>query len=174
MSFVPKQTSNFYKPCSEFFKHSSLENSPSSLSFTSQTIKEISSSSKFSCDKSISTSNDKEENYTHNLDIQQYNLKELLGLFNINTYDFSLNDLKKAKKMVLMMHPDKSKLPHDYFIFYKKAFEIVVKFYSNKNKTEEEVSQTNKNTQYSHVSSNAIENTYDKNTIKTLINYLIK
>lgn len=109
-----------------------------------------------------------EESLNHNLDIQQYNLKEILELFNINSYDFSLDDLKNAKKKVLMMHPDKSNLPHDYFLFYKKAFDIVVKFYSSKNKTEEEVSHTNKNTQYSHVSTSAINDTYDKNIHKKI------
>lgn len=109
-----------------------------------------------------------ENQQTHNLNIHQYNLKELLELFNINSYEFSLEELKNAKKKVLMMHPDKSNLPHEYFLFYKKAFDIVINFYSNKNKTEEEVSETNKNTQYSHVSSKAIHETYDKNIHKKI------
>ena len=108
------------------------------------------------------------QNTAHNLDISQYNLKEILELFNIKYYDFSLEELKNAKKKVLMMHPDKSKLPHEYFLFYKKAYEIVVKFYSNVNKTNEEVSETNKNTQYSYVSSNAIQETYDKSIHKKI------
>ena len=33
-----------------------------------------------------------------------------------------------------MIHPDKSKLPAEYFLFYKKAFEVVVQIYENNNK----------------------------------------
>ena len=35
----------------------------------------------------------------------------------------TLEQLKVAKKKVLMIHPDKSKLPAEYFLFYKKAFD---------------------------------------------------
>lgn len=135
----------------------SFERSVENNYFSTQSTKNFRDSS----DRSVEESLNK-----HNLDIQQYNLKEILELFSINSYDFSLDDLKNAKRRVLMMHPDKSNLPHDYFLFYKKAFDIVVKFYSSKNKTEEEVSHTNKNTQYLHVSSNAIQDTYDKNIHK--------
>lgn len=44
-----------------------------------------------------------------------------------------------AKKKVLMTHPDKSKLPSEYFIFYKKAFEVVLNFYNENNKQNAEV-----------------------------------
>jgi hypothetical protein len=33
-----------------------------------------------------------------------------------------------------MLHPDKSKLSSEYFLFYKKAFDIIVQFYENQNK----------------------------------------
>jgi hypothetical protein len=33
-----------------------------------------------------------------------------------------------------MLHPDKSKLSAEYFLFYKKAFDIIVQFYENQNK----------------------------------------
>ena len=48
-------------------------------------------------------------------------------------------DLKQAKKRVLMLHPDKSKLDPKYFLFYKKAFDIVVQFYDNQNRQNIEV-----------------------------------
>jgi hypothetical protein len=54
--------------------------------------------------------------------------------------------LRKAKLTVLQTHPDKSKLPADYFLFYKKAFDIVCQFYDNQNKQNAEVSS--KNTAY--------------------------
>ena len=81
----------------------------------------------------------------HNLDIHMYSLKELLGLFNTD-YNISFEDLKRAKKQVLMTHPDKSKLPAEYFLFYKKAFDIVVNFYNNQNKQSQNI--TTENTTY--------------------------
>ena len=69
----------------------------------------------------------------HNLNINTYSLDDLLGLFNLS-YDISMEDLKRAKKVVLMTHPDKSRLPPDYFLFYKKAFDVVVKFYEENNR----------------------------------------
>ncbi len=72
--------------------------------------------------------------HIHNLDIQTYSLEEVLGLFGLTTYDISTSDLKQAKKQVLMLHPDKSKLEPKYFLFYKKAFDIIVQFYDNQNR----------------------------------------
>ena len=66
----------------------------------------------------------------YNLDIHMYSFEELLGLFDLS-YTISLEDMKRAKRKVLMTHPDKSKLDAKYFLFYKKAFDIVVKFYEN-------------------------------------------
>ena len=62
-----------------------------------------------------------------------YSLQDLLGLFDLD-YDISIEDLKRAKKKVLMTHPDKSKLDAKYFLFYKKAFDMIVQFYNNQNK----------------------------------------
>tara|TARA_B100001093_G_scaffold76612_3_gene67494 strand:+ start:18161 stop:19066 length:906 start_codon:yes stop_codon:yes gene_type:complete len=69
----------------------------------------------------------------HNLDIHMYSLDELLELFGLN-YDLTIQDLKKAKKKVVSVHPDKSQLDAKYFLFYKKAYEIIVQFYENQNK----------------------------------------
>ena len=52
---------------------------------------------------------------THNLNIQTYSFEELLGLFNLTT-QFGIEELKKAKRKVLWMHPDKSRLPSEYFL----------------------------------------------------------
>ena len=70
----------------------------------------------------------------HDLDIHLYSLEELLGLFELTSYDISTSDLKRAKRKVLMLHPDKSKLEPKYFLFYKKAFDVIVNFYDNQNK----------------------------------------
>lgn len=69
----------------------------------------------------------------HNLNIHMYSLEEVLGLFDLK-YQLTIDDLKRAKKKVLMLHPDKSKLSSEYFLFYKKAFDIIVQFYENQNK----------------------------------------
>ena len=81
----------------------------------------------------------------HNLDIHTYSLKDILELFDLD-YDIAIEDLKRAKKKVLMTHPDKSRLEAKYFLFYKKAFDIIVKFYENQHRQNREVNP--KNTQY--------------------------
>jgi len=78
----------------------------------------------------------------HNLNIHMYSLEDLLGLFNL-TYNITYDDLKRAKKTVLMTHPDKSKLDSKYFLFYKKAFDVIVKFYDNQNKQNQEINPQN-------------------------------
>jgi hypothetical protein len=78
----------------------------------------------------------------HNLNILMYSLEEIFGLFDL-TYNISVEDLKRAKKKVLMTHPDKSKLPPEYFLFYKKAFDIVMKFYENQTKQNQHVPTEN-------------------------------
>ena len=75
---------------------------------------------------------------SHNLNIQNYNFQELLDLFDL-TSDMTLSDLKKAKRKVLFLHPDKSHLSAEYFLFYKRAFEIIVNFYEERTKQEREV-----------------------------------
>ena len=76
----------------------------------------------------------------HNLDIQTYSLKDLLNLFNLNEKDvITIEDIKRAKLIVLKMHPDKSKLSSDYFLFYKKSFDLVVEFYKEQSKINQEI-----------------------------------
>lgn len=55
------------------------------------------------------------------LDIENYDLNDILNLFKIPK-DFTEEDVAKAKKIVLKTHPDKSKLSPDYFRFYSKAY----------------------------------------------------
>lgn len=99
----------------------------------------------------------------HNLDIHMYSLQELLGLFDLG-YSITLEDMKRAKKKVLMTHPDKSKLAPEYFLFYKKAFDIVVKFYENQNKQNQQVSTEKRVYDADHSSSNKEANrTVSKN-----------
>ena len=67
----------------------------------------------------------------HNLDISMYSFKEVLELFNINSDEPTVQDVKNAKKTVLMTHPDKSKLDSKYFLFFKKAFDVLYNYYQN-------------------------------------------
>jgi hypothetical protein len=57
------------------------------------------------------------------------------------TYNITVEDLKKAKRKVLMVHPDKSNLPSEYFLFYKQAFEMVVQYYNNQTKQNQIVNE---------------------------------
>ena len=68
------------------------------------------------------------------LDIDNYELKELLDIFKLD-YDFTMDDLKKAKKTALKTHPDKSGLDQKYFIFFSKAYNIIYNIYRFRNKT---------------------------------------
>ena len=107
----------------------------------------------------------------HNLNIHMYSLEELLGLFDL-TYDITLTDLKRAKKVVLMTHPDKSKLDSKYFLFYKQAFDVIVRFYDNQNKQSRQA--TPQNTVYH---TNNINNNNDSQTnkkISSIINDMSK
>ena len=67
------------------------------------------------------------------LNIDNYNLNELLDLFKLR-HDFSSYEFKEAKKIVLAIHPDKSKLPSEYFIFFSKAYKLLYKVYEFKHK----------------------------------------
>jgi len=78
---------------------------------------------------------------SHNLDIESYTLRDLCDLFNLDTQNITLDDLKRAKKKVLMMHPDKSKLLPEYFLFYKKAFDVIIKMYDNVTKMSQTVEE---------------------------------
>ena len=53
--------------------------------------------------------------------ITNYKLNDLLKLFNLD-FNFTIDDLKRAKKVVMQTHPDKSKLDKQYFLFFSKAY----------------------------------------------------
>jgi hypothetical protein len=73
------------------------------------------------------------------LNIDNYELKDLLELFNL-PYDFNEDDLKKTKKMVLKTHPDKSKLEKEYFLFFTAAFKIIVSIYEFRTRSNKQTS----------------------------------
>ena len=77
---------------------------------------------------------------SYNLDIREYSLDDLFNLFEIpSTTEIRKEHIRIAKQKVIMSHPDKSRLPPEYFIFYKKAFEMIVHYYETQNRTEQNV-----------------------------------
>ena len=127
---------------------------------------------------------------THNLDINTYSLEEIFGLFDLN-YNLTEQTMRAAKMKVLMIHPDKSRLPATYFHFYKQAYEIVLNIYKQKTKTGEPAStvyspnvvqqssignnQNPENTQdYSkQVSNSKFNELYDKNMVRNKVSCII-
>jgi len=83
----------------------------------------------------------KSQQPTHNLDISLYTFEEILGLFNLGA-TFSEPELKEAKRKTQLMHPDKSRLPVDYFIFYCKAYKLIEDYYKSTRKMETDLTNT--------------------------------
>jgi len=71
---------------------------------------------------------------TIDLDINNYDYKDILDLFKLN-HDFNKNQLKNAKQIVLSMHPDKSRLDKKFFLFFSKAYKILLSIYEFREKT---------------------------------------
>ena len=106
----------------------------------------------------------------HNLNIHMYSLEELLGLFNL-TYNITSDELKRAKKIVLMTHPDKSKLDSKYFLFYKKAFDVIVRFYDNQHRQSQTANP--QNTVY-HANNTNVNDKQTNQKISSIINDMSK
>lgn len=71
------------------------------------------------------------------LNIDNYSLEDILNLFNLSE-NFGEFELKNAKKMVLMTHPDKSNLDKEVFLFFSKAYKylyFIFQFRYRSNKT---------------------------------------
>ena len=81
------------------------------------------------------------------LNLENYNLQDLLNLFELPN-NFNINDLKSIKKKVLQLHPDKSKLDKEYFLFYCKAYRMVKNIYDFKNKKQESLDSNNAEIEY--------------------------
>lgn len=107
------------------------------------------------------------------LNIENYELQDILNLFKI-PYDFSEEDLKNAKKIVLKTHPDKSNLPSDYFRFFTKAYKKLYAIWEFKNKNTQSRSSSavaNANSTYSE---NVLEPFSAKEKKKALDEYVNK
>ena len=68
------------------------------------------------------------------LDISHYDLNDLLSMFHLD-HEFSTRDLRSAFKVVASIHPDKSGLPSEYFLFFKKAYTILLNIHKSKKRT---------------------------------------
>jgi len=66
------------------------------------------------------------------LDIKNYNLEDIASLFKIPIV-FNEADLRKAKVTVLQTHPDKSKLPKEYFLFFSSAYKMLYQVFTFRN-----------------------------------------
>jgi hypothetical protein len=58
------------------------------------------------------------------LNIDNYGIDDLLNVFQITPH-FDVEDLKSVKRKALQFHPDKSNLPHEYFLFFMTAYKII-------------------------------------------------
>jgi len=70
---------------------------------------------------------------TFDLNIDNYDLEDLLNLFHLN-YEFNEIDMKKAKNVALKTHPDKSGLNREVFMFFMKAYKMLESIYEFKMK----------------------------------------
>jgi len=81
------------------------------------------------------------------LNLDNYNLEELLNLFKLSK-NFDIEDLKVTKKLVMKMHPDKSGLDKEYFLFYCKGFRMLKEIYEFRNKRQENLNYNNSKMKY--------------------------
>jgi len=103
---------------------------------------------------------------SHNLNLQTYSFDEILEMFGL-TYKMTIDDLKMAKRKVLMIHPDKSRLPSEYFLFYKHAFEMVVQYYNTQTKQDIVVDE-NTTTDYVPINLPSSETTKIRETVQQM------
>ena len=88
------------------------------------------------------------------LNINNYSLEDLLSLFNLN-YNFDEDDLKKAKRVALKTHPDKSGLDKTVFLFFLKAYKMCETIYNFRIKRQD--LDTHKEYEYENLEENLNE-----------------
>ena len=86
------------------------------------------------------------------LQIENYNLKDLLNLFHLK-YNFDKKDLKKAKEMALKTHTDKSRLDKKFFLFFLKAYRRIENIYNFRMKQEQDMYNTEYTTNVGNITS---------------------
>lgn len=65
-----------------------------------------------------------DHNLDLDLDIRNYELRDILNLFKLPSV-FTESHMREAKLMVMRTHPDKSGLDKQYFLFFSKAYKIL-------------------------------------------------
>ena len=96
------------------------------------------------------------------LNIENYDYEDILNLFKLD-HNFNEESMKSAKRMVLLMHPDKSKLDKQYFLFFVSAYKILYSIYNFRNNNKKLDEFTNNNIEYL-----AEKNEDHENLIKSL------
>ena len=81
------------------------------------------------------------------LDITNYDYDDILKLFKLSN-QFTIEDLKKAKKQVLSSHPDKSGLDKSFFLFFSSAYKILFNIYNFREKHSSTTNLNNYNENY--------------------------
>lgn len=71
--------------------------------------------------------------------ISNYSLNDILELFKLDM-EFDEEDMKSAKRTVLMTHPDKSGLDSKYFLFFTKAYKLLYNVFKVRYRKEQDTS----------------------------------
>jgi hypothetical protein len=98
------------------------------------------------------------------LDLDNYELNDILALFNLK-YNFTESDLKNAKKIALMTHPDKSNLDKKYFLFFTSAYKVIYSIHQFRTRS----SSHKQSTSTKYVIENEIQRENENGLIKDLI-----
>lgn len=77
-----------------------------------------------------------------NLNLEEYNLNDILDLFGLE-HDFTESELRNAKKVIMKVHPDKSRLDKKFFIFFSKAYNILCYIFRFREKQENQCTRSN-------------------------------
>lgn len=74
--------------------------------------------------------------YKLDLNLQNYDIDDIFNLFSIvPRSNITEETMKNAKKIVLKMHPDKSRLDAKYFLFFSHAYKKLFSVYEFQNKS---------------------------------------
>jgi hypothetical protein len=80
---------------------------------------------------------------TFDLDIHHYSYEDILHLFELeNISSLSWQEIQKCKQKVYKLHPDKSSLPPEYFLFYQQAWKLLVDVFQHTQKIHQPVEAT--------------------------------
>lgn len=72
---------------------------------------------------------------TIDLNIDNYSIDDIFNLFKITERILTEDIMKQSKKIVLQMHPDKSRMDQKYFLFYSNAYKRLYSVYEFQNKS---------------------------------------